>query len=1316
MIKQEDIDRVLAATNITEVVGECVKLSKKGASYTACCPFHNERTPSFVVTPAKGIYKCFGCGAAGNAIKFVQEFEQVSFPDAVRKLAARAHISWVETYKPTPEEQAKYARRESLKVATLWAQRYFFAFDRKAPIHVYLLERKFKGETVQRFGIGYAPAGWHDLETAATKEGFSKDVLLAASLIGEGERGTFGYFRNRVMFPICDVSGTVVGFTGRAIENGEKAKYLNSRDSELFSKGKCLFGIHLAKQEMVKQDECYLVEGNFDVLRMHECGVANTVAACGTALTREQVALIRRFTPNVTLCYDGDAAGIGAMFKNSELLLSEGMNVRIVSLPTGDDPDSYGMKVGAAMLKRQLEEKQDFVTFKYAQLRLASKNDPVALSAATAELVNTIAVIPDKNARQLYARTVAATFGIDVKPINEAVRKAAVKPVARQDSGWTGLEMAREAIRTENMCNITTSMETLVEYHASGKENTIAYFGTLDYANLQELNSLARRVVMLDNDARLVDHFGSNVTLAQLCFRLVELKFDVVIQAANEFGQTAPVNFLNAYPDACRRHIDEQDGDEALRVKLLEQCCELLSSLDETQMTIYLQTFAKALAIKDSDLKKILKPKLSAKKSKGALKLNMSNVAAHLQPLDINRLPDYVDKELLYRRRYFPYQDANGRKLFYVFLGEDNVSLRVVGNFYVEPVFHVHNIDRTQNKRVVSITNAASGVTRYAEWVSDNMVELSSFKKLVFNEGGNVFINGTSKDYDKILASISDYFPVCTELATFGQQDKDKACDFYAFANAIFSEGEMKYTDELGLVTHKDKTFYSPSFSKIYREIGVGYDMYENDRWFIYKESNHTDFATWTRMMSEVYKLNHNGWWATLFAMMSAFRSDIFTVNQHFTAPFFIGPTECGKTQIAVSIRSLYIHPDAHLFNLNTGTLAAFSTNLERYCDVPVIFDEYNDKQILDVMFQALKAATYDGVGRQKKKDATSKELSLSKVKCALVLLGQEQPTRDDNALANRCVLLQVPKKDDWTDEERDLLDELKRREKQGLSNVLVEILRQREVVRKHFAETFKKVLKELKTDLNSTGSAMQTRILNTVSLFLSMVRLWEMHVPTLRLPFTYRQFYEVAREKVVTQSESVTSTSRLNVFFETTELLLNQQYGGIKIGKEFKLEWRQSIKLQLSRTKTYEQHFDKETHVLYLRLNHIYPLYFNVRKGEALSMSDLKTYLQSHPAYIGMADGIRFSWMEYEETADELNPTNVHKIQRKASQVSSAVAMDYELLKELIGVDFEKYKPDEGEAAPPEDATLPPPPTNPAVTEVEMKFGNDAEKYKPPF
>ncbi|MDR1984095.1 MAG: DNA primase [Prevotellaceae bacterium] len=1268
MIQQETIDKILSKINIADIVGDYVKLRKQGANYVGCCPFHDEKTASFVVSPAKGIFKCFGCGCAGNVIKFIQEQEQVSFPEAVKLLAVRASIVIEDDYKPSAEEQAKYARRESLKVVTRFAEIFFWENHDK-PYHTYLLQRKFKPSTIQMFRLGYASDDWHKLSESAQKAGFKSDILADASLMGEGDKGTYDYFRNRIIFPICDIIGNVVGFTGRSISGNEQVKYLNSRDSELFSKGKCLYGIHLAKKSIIKEDECILLEGNFDVMRFHELGFTNSVAACGTALTKEQIALIRRFTSNVLMCYDGDSAGTKATFRNAELLLSEGMNVRIVSLPSGHDPDSFGLSVGADLVKKLLSEKKDFVSFKYEVMKQAGQNDPIQLAAAVKELERTIALIPESVTREMYINNVAKMFDINKKSIIDAVKKSAVKPIEQKDDGWIGLELAKESIVSKNKCYIVDTMEMLVTYHANGKENTILSSGNILYANVQELNGLTQRIEFVNNDTDFLDNLGANTQISNICIWMLDFKFDIIVQKKSSFDEenTVPENFLSAYSSYCSFIISENSGDAIIHKRLIDQCCNILAKLDETTLTVCFNKFCDGLNLTSAALNKILKPHISAKKTKSVLKREASNVGGKRYDFDINNLPEYVDKEFFYRHGYFPAQDEKGRKIFYVFRTQEG-GLQMVGNFYIEPLFHVFDTEAARNKRIVRINNAESGMTFYTEFVSEKLVDFGQFKKVLFNEGGNVFTRGKASHHEAILASIANQFPKCWEINEFGQQDED----FYAFANAIYSDGEIKYTDELGLVQHGNKTYYSPAFSKIYSDLRSSNDKYGNDRWFIFRENNDTDFATWVQLMVEVYKQNDNGYWAVLYALLSAFRSDIFSINRLFTAPFFIGPTESGKTQIAVSIRSIFMHPDAPLFNLNSGTDAAFFSSLERYRDVAMVFEEYNDYQISDIKFQGLKAAVYDGEGKQKKKDATSKDLDISKINCAVILLGQEAPERDDGSLANRCILLHVPKKDDWTEHEREIFDNLKARQKNGLSGVLLQILKQRETVKAHFADTLNNVYKELKQDLSANGDIHQTRLLNTVSLFLSICKLWEQYVPQLRLPFTYKHFYNIARAKVISQSETISSTNRLSVFFETLEVLLNKQHDGLIYGRDFKIEWQNKLVLQIDRKTTVEQILAKETRVLFLRIGLIHPLYQKIRGSETLKVQNLLMYLKDHPAYIGNVKSTRFSWKEYVEDKGAME-YYVRKTERINQQNTSAIALDYLLLKELTNINLDK-------------------------------------------
>jgi hypothetical protein len=588
----------------------------------------------------------------------------------------------------------------------------------------------------------------------------------------------------------------------------------------------------------------------------------------------------------------------------------------------------------------------------------------------------------------------------------------------------------------------------------------------------------------------------------------------------------------------------------------------------------------------------------------------------------------------------------------------------------MEPLFHVYDPDPNRNKRIVQINNAESGATFFSEFISANLVEFGAFKKFLFNEGGNIFSKGKSFHHEIILASIANEFPKCFELNTFGQQPEG----FYAFTNAIFYDGKVEYTNELGLVKHQEKTYYSPAFSKIYSAQRKDNDKYENDRWFIYRETNAATFEKWTHLMTGVYKMNHNGHWAVLYAIMAAFRSIIYPIDRLFTAPFFIGPTESGKSQIAISIRALFMSPEAPLFNLNSGTDAAFFTTMERFRDVVQVFEEYNDYQISDIKFQGLKAAVYDGEGKQKKKDATSKDLDISKVNCAITLLGQEAPQRDDGSLANRCVLLLVPKKDDWTEQERELFDTLKGAEKAGLSNVLVEILKQREIVQRYYQKTQRACYKEIKNDLSEAGATHQSRILNTVSLFLAICKLWEEYVPMLRLPFSYAEFYAIARSKIIEQSEAISQTNRLSVFFDTLQILLNKATNGIQPDRDYRIEVMRKITIMRHRKETSEIDLPTAPKALLLRVNVVHQLYADIQKSEALTMTNLMMYLRDHPAYIGQVKSARFTWSEYHDRFDELSK-QVRRMEQKSAANSSCVAMNYDLLKELSGIDLEKYE-----------------------------------------
>jgi hypothetical protein len=426
--------------------------------------------------------------------------------------------------------------------------------------------------------------------------------------------------------------------------------------------------------------------------------------------------------------------------------------------------------------------------------------------------------------------------------------------------------------------------------------------------------------------------------------------------------------------------------------------------------------------------------------------------------------------------------------------------------------------------------------------------------------------------------------------------------------------------------------------------------------------------------MYKVYRLNNNGMWALLFSILSANRSIIFPIERFFTSLFFIGPTESGKSKIAESIRAPFMY-GAPLFNLNSGTDAAFFTSLERFRDIPVIYEEYNDYQISDVKFQGLKAAVYDNEGKQKRKDASSRDIDVSKIYGSPVLLGQEGPERDDGALGNRVVQKHVPKIDSWSDEEVSIYKDLKDRESEGLSNIAVEIINRRPIVQRHFAAYMRDAQKQVKSDIQREGGTYQTRIINTVSLFIAMARMWEDHVKELPLPFTYAEFYEDAKRQIIRQSEELSTSNRLSVFFDTISMLYAQ--GQIISGREFDISAERRVTVQKSRTETEEKHWNgEERKVLFLIVNDVIQIYQKIHSSESLKLNSLRMYLKDHPAYVGQVKSHRFNYQVESWETDPATGIN-RKIIKKAERNTSCIALDYTII-EAMGIDLEKFKSDE--------------------------------------
>lgn len=407
MIPKETIDTIFETARIEEVVGDFVTLKKRGANMLGNCPFHDEKTPSFTVSPTKGIYKCFGCGKGGHAVNFVMEIDHLSYPEALKYLAKKYNIE-VQEEEQTPEQIEKANARESLFIVNSYAKDYFQdslnkSIEGKAVGLSYFKERDVSVEMIDKFQLGYNPDNWDAFTKSALEASYKKEFLEKTGLSIFKDDKAFDRFKGRIIFPIHSISGRIVGFGGRTLKKDDKAKYLNSPESEIYHKSKVLYGIYFSKSAIVKNDNCLIVEGYTDVISMHQSGIENVVASSGTALGTEQIKLIGRYTKNITLLFDSDNAGIKAATKAIDLILAESMTVKIALLPEGEDPDSYAKKFGGEGLTHFINKNsKDFVEFKIALLDEKSKNDPIKKVSLINNIMLSIALIPDGITREVY--------------------------------------------------------------------------------------------------------------------------------------------------------------------------------------------------------------------------------------------------------------------------------------------------------------------------------------------------------------------------------------------------------------------------------------------------------------------------------------------------------------------------------------------------------------------------------------------------------------------------------------------------------------------------------------------------------------------------------------------------------------------------------------------------------------------------------------------------------------------------------------------------------------------------------------------------
>lgn len=1190
----------------------------------------------------------------------------LSFPEALKYIAEKYKIH-IEEDDKTPERTEEEKRRESIVAALKFAQVHFSDNLTKDKVAGNYLVKRQLTDGVKDFSIGYASNG-NALLLAAQAAGYSTKILLQAGLVKENPSNgrLYDAFSNRIIFTFYDRTGRIIGFSGRLLVKKEGVpKYLNSAETEVFKKSRVLFGLYQSKKFIIQKDDCLLVEGQTDMISLYLGGIRNVVAASGTALSEEQVKMIRTFSSKLTLIYDYDPAGVKAAVKNVIIPLQAGLEVHIVVLPPNEDPDSYIRKVGSEAMQTYIDDnRKDIVSFRIDLVKEEIENNPFQKAHLVKEITGQFSVIPDEQIRNILIDEISRKLDVKSSEINNQVKKLLPKPKEAKEKKFFGLDESIEAIKEKDQVIILSGFDQVVERHSDGCENAISLpDGYLFPSELTRLSELTKNII-IEDISLITDDSGLELPLPKLGRQLTEMGCHVVVfKIENEKEVTT--DFVDYYIKVLSALV-LYHPNTVLSKQYVELAARFLSQLDNTIINIKTAEIAKQFGIPPGDFRKVLKPFIDARKSLAIQSKEHVIIDDQQYIFDITHLPDYVDREFYDRYAFFPAENKSGHKIFYVFRTPEH-TLQKIGNFYIEPLFHVYDPDFLRNKRVARFYHAELNIEQYVEFKSSDSVELAQFKKFLWNTGGYVFSGGKQWHYEKILESQALKYPICWEITTFGVQLQG----FFAFSNGIIADGHFTSTDEMGLVRYKDKSYYSPSSSIIHKDHDSDNDPYEYDRYLTYREDQRTSWVQWAKLMFEVYKYNNNGMWALLFTILAANRSIIFPIDRLFTALFFIGPTDSGKSRIAESIRAPWMF-GAPLFNLNSGTDAAFFTAMERFRDIPMILEEYNDPTISEPKFQGLKAAVLDNEGKQKRRDATSKTIDVSKVNVAPLILGQNGPERDDAALGNRVIQLHVPKKDDWTDQEVSMYKDLKDRERDGLSNIALEIYKRRPVIQKYFAEYMRKFQKLMKHDIHQVGGVYQTRIIGTVSLFVACAKLWEDHVPELPLPFKFDEFYKVAKKQVIQQSSDISSSNKLAVFFDTIGQLYTKDQ--IKEGREFSIETVTELMLQVSKVDVEPRNWGGQSRkVLFLIVSDVCMVYQKVHGADSLQLNALRMYLKDHPAYIGQIKSHRFNY-QFEEWENDPFTKNPVRVIKTGSRNTSCVALDYKMI-ELMGVDLERIK-----------------------------------------
>jgi len=1171
MIPNEIVQRIKDAAQIENIIGDYIGLKRFGVNYKANCPFHDENTSSFVVSPAKGIYKCFGCGKGGDAVHFVQNFENISFPQALKIVAKRYNIDIPEK-ELSPEELSAYKRRENAMLSLSNQNSSFhIALMKHETALAYLTGRGITQATIEKWNLGWA---------------------------------SHGFFTGRITFPIQNATGEVCGFTGRTMEKDLQPKYKNSAEDDYFKKSELLFGLYPAKNQITRMNRCYIVEGQTDVLQMDQLGYGNTVAPSGTALTGKQIRLIKRFTKNIVLLLDADAPGIKAAIKNISPLLTEQVNLRIIVLPEGEDPDSFIRKSEPGKATQYINNEEiDFIEFKAQQFKKEFETDPTKKGELITEITNDISVVHDKNVRLVYIQKCSAIFGIKENELIKDIRQLREKMKLKTDDGvFFALDEAAPDIKEKKQVNILSSFDQVIDHHLNDNRNYIGMNGAaLQKKEILKLKKLTKIAIydelvtsIFDKQSRDESSTVKNLK-RMISFGIdVRMKEDTEVEIDEETGEISDdtyINFTDWYLSSVTRELSP--ADDLFTSSAIEHIAELLSFLPESSRMIKINNAQaafkkKGVKLNVGDFKKILGT---------FLKKNAKAFEPDNDPIEITGdNPMNLNKE--------QFNDLNRYQHYFEKNSIHHISktgqIAKVSNFVIVPI--IHSNTSTGHFKLFEMTNEFGFKVNLSLDTKD-LNDVRRFKCAI-EEKGNFVFKGTQVELDNIKERLYSNTTYSNEIEQLGWQSEG----FWAWADGLTTlDGKFTKTDSNGLITFAEKNYLIKPFSNLYAGDKTAY---LNEKKFLHKTSDVT-FEDWSSRYVNVFGDNAM---IGICTLLTCFYSDAIFKLVHGELPLinFFGPKGTGKTQQAESLLAFFGEKQP-INNLSKVTIYGLSQTLKSFHNAFCLIDEY--KNSIDMKFIEFLKSIYNRQGKIQgnftQQGTKTEHIPINQM---AIVCGQDLPTLDV-ALLERCICL-TAYKNEYTNEEVDRYKELKDMDEKGFAHLTDDFLKYRELVIEQFAENNTLVQKMVSEACHDVSVRLQKNLTTILTTFYILKDKFV-------FPFTFETVLQFGIKVITEQQKFIESSDDLRNFWSIYMTLIEQDK--IKEGRNYILHNVAQLRyIGGEEPSVYRQGIN----CLFLRWEGLYPLYAEYSRRSnmiALGERTIQFYLEKTKYYNGKIKAKRF-------------------------------------------------------------------------------------------